>query len=525
MQEAEKKDESEARGGVWRRARKLIKLLLALLTLALLITTVGMALLAPRIKDGIVSAIEQRTNRRVEIAELGWSFWPQLQFRGAELEIGNPGDRDATSFRVGSFSVNAPLSRLISRPRTIGSLELSELRATIAPLKTATTTPTKPQKPRSMPGVSIESIVASDIRIEILSSQLDKEPRIFQIDRLEFGSFDLRSSIPFKANLAYARPTGPLEVAGQFGPVNESEPRLTPYAGDFSFLEVDLGDFGGISGLLTATGSFQGMLLDTQARGSAQIPDFAVTRVGNIVPLENRFEVAVRENGAIIELVQVETSFLESRLATSGSISRIPGGEGREVVLHVEAESARIEDLLQFAIKTDSPPLTGAIELNTDVRISPGAAGFSQRMEVKGDFLIREGRFSNVNIQQTLEKISRIGSKESAPEEGDSLVSDMNGQFHLAEGRIEFSQLEFSVPGMQVALTGSYLIEGEVLDFRGQAALERAPSELAPEKLSDWLKVLDPILQRGQQGTVVPIKITGTRSQPKFAVDVLRLFK
>ena len=101
----------------------------------------------------------------------------------------------------------------------------------------------------------------------------------------------------------------------------------------------------------------------------------------------------------------------------------------------------------------------------------------------------------------------------------------MHGEFHLAAGRIEFSQLEFSVPGMQVALTGSYLMQGEGLDFRGQAALERAPSELAPEKLSDWLKVLDPILQRGKQGTVVPIKITGTCSQPKFAVDVLRLLK
>jgi hypothetical protein len=135
-------------------------------------------------------------------------------------------------------------------------------------------------------------------------------------------------------------------------------------------------------------------------------------------------------------------------------------------------------------------------------------------------------------VQKTLTQISRIGQGQaaSAGEAGSSVVSNLAGVFELSDARLELPRVSFSIPGMAVRLVGSYGLVDGALDFGGELHLEQAASELVPadrvpEQVAPWLRLLDPLFQRGEEttGTVVPITIGGTRSSPRFRVEVAEL--
>lgn len=56
-----------------------------------------------------------------------------------------------------------------------------------------------------------------------------------------------------------------------------------------------------------------------------------------------------------------------------------------------------------------------------------------------------------------------------------------------------------------------------------QASISDAVGTGGVEKL--LLKIVDPLFRKKGAGAVVPIKITGTRRDPKFGLDIGRVFK
>ena len=79
-------------------------------------------------------------------------------------------------------------------------------------------------------------------------------------------------------------------------------------------------------------------------------------------------------------------------------------------------------------------------------------------------------------------------------------------------------------------LGGTYGLRDGALDLGGELHLDRAasqlvPTERLPELVAPWVRLLDPLFQRGEEsaGTVVPITISGTRSSPRFRVEVAEL--
>jgi hypothetical protein len=79
------------------------------------------------------------------------------------------------------------------------------------------------------------------------------------------------------------------------------------------------------------------------------------------------------------------------------------------------------------------------------------------------------------------------------------------------------------VPGAEAKLHGSYNVNNETLDFTGTAMLQAKVSEMTTGFKSLLLKAVDPFFKSKSAGTVLPIAITGTRSDPKFKVELKRL--
>lgn len=506
--------------------------------------------LPPRVAGDLSTMLTERTGYDVEIAELGWSFVPRLRLVGGGIRVGrHEGAEPIIELR--EFELDAELSGLLAQPRRVRSLLVNELTVRVprgrggSPETPAgedlsegsATTGAEPsdgptsQQTASSEGLArattpvvIDRLVAERARIEI--ARTDKPPRIFDIHVLELDSVALDRPISFQASLTNPKPVGQVATSGQFGPWHRDEVRDTPISGDYVFEDADLGEFKGIGGILASTGTFGGTLGEIHATGEAQIPEFQVT-AGQVVPLDTSFEVAVGDRGGDVQLRSVHTRFLESELLAIGEVVRVEGARGRSVVVDVTSDGAHVEDLIRFGLQSETPPLSGPIELRTRLEIPPGDRPVIERMIVTGDFVIDEARFANLNVQKTLAKISQIGQGTTSGEDGASVVSDLRGVFEIRDTALEFSRLTFAVPGMEVRLVGGLGLRDQSLDFGGQLQLDQSISQLAPrERVPDgaarWLRLLDPLFQGDQAstGTVVPIRISGTREKPSFGVEL-----
>ena len=95
----------------------------------------------------------------------------------------------------------------------------------------------------------------------------------------------------------------------------------------------------------------------------------------------------------------------------------------------------------------------------------------------------------------------------------------MGRAFRLANGVLSFSQLRFQVPGTRVNLTGKYSSDGNQFDFHGKARLDAKLSHMVTGWKAILLKPVDPFFSKNGAGTELPVKITGTKSEPHFGTD------
>ena len=80
-------------------------------------------------------------------------------------------------------------------------------------------------------------------------------------------------------------------------------------------------------------------------------------------------------------------------------------------------------------------------------------------------------------MQGKIEELSKRASAKTAAATRDHVVSNFQGKFKLADGRLVLPDLTFEVPGAKVQLAGGYALEAETLDFKGQLLLDAKISE------------------------------------------------
>lgn len=68
-------------------------------------------------------------------------------------------------------------------------------------------------------------------------------------------------------------------------------------------------------------------------------------------------------------------------------------------------------------------------------------------------------------------------------------------------------------------MTGQYTLDGNTFDFYGKVRLDAELSHMVTGWKSVLLKPVDPFFKRNGAGTEVPIKITGTKSEPRIGLD------
>jgi hypothetical protein len=253
-------------------------------------------------------------------------------------------------------------------------------------------------------------------------------------------------------------------------------------------------------------------------------PDFSLGLSGHPVPLTTQFHAIVDGATGNTMLDDVRAKLLESEITARGGVFRVPGQKYRRVSLDAVSDHAKLEDLLRLAVKADKPPMSGVISFRTRIDIPPEEGVIADRLRLDGQFEISSARFAQLNVQKKLATLSRRGLGETEEQSPGSVVSNLAGKFVQQNAMMTFSNLTFGVPGAFVHLDGTYALRGEEINFRGTLSLQSPLSQTTRGWKAVLLKPIDPLFEKEGAGTLLPIKITGTGSDPKFGLDIRHLF-
>ncbi|HVZ20392.1 MAG TPA: hypothetical protein VG871_04985 [Vicinamibacterales bacterium] len=503
-------------------------------TIAVLVAVV-VPLSEQKARERLVDVLAQRLDAKVELRELHLRTFPALRADGVGLTIRHRGRTDVPPLiTIARFSAQANIFVFIRRHIT--RVDIEGLDIQIPPERHGSDDNVAPSDARQegeaphgdfARTLIVDHLYTKDARLTIIPSAAGKSPRVWNIHDLQMTSVSAGTAMPFDATLTNAVPPGEIATHGSFGPWQPDEPGETPLAGTFAFDRADLGVFPGISGILTARGQFGGRLERIDVHGETSVPEFRVVKTGgHPVPLHTTYHAIVDGTNGNTLLDDIHASFLDTALVAKGGVVGAPGRPGRTLSLDVSIDRGRLEDVLKLSVPASTPPMTGALRLKTTMVIPPGQADVVRRMRLKGRFTLSGSRFTSDTVQKKIAELSHRG--QGKPEKGTDgaahVQSTFSGDFSLAGGTLSLPDVGFAVPGALVQLSGTYAMERETIDFAGMLYMDAKVSDTTTGIKHVLLKIIDPLFRRDGGGSAIPIKITGTRSDPSFGLDKGRLF-
>ena len=492
----------------------------------------------PFIRDQAIAYMKQRFDGDVELSGLRVHFSPYLPLRillkrpgtlaqveGNDLLLRSQGRTDVPPlFKLHRFSFEVDVADLLraAGTKTVDRVTLEGMeiqippkgdRPALRPVSGST------QKSESKPvDVVISQVLIHNTRLVLLPRDPKKIPLDFDIQDLHLSNAGKDEKLRYTAVLLNPKPPGKINSTGTFGPWHADEPSDTPLSGDYIFENADLGIFNGIAGILRSTGKFEGTLSEITARGEATVPDFRLKRANNRVPLTTNFEVLVDGTNGNTELKPVHVTLGTSQFTTTGFVAKHEGDKKRTIFIDADIPAGNLTDFLRLAAP-GKPLMAGTIRMRAKIGIPPLDTKVKEKLQLDGNFDIKNGRFLQSRIQSKLNALSMKAKGKPDAEEVEQAVNQMSGVFRLADEVLTFKSFAFEIPGAYVSLAGSYNMGGDDLDFHGALMLDAKMSQTQTGWKHWVLKPADPFFAKNGAGTFLHIKVVGSTKDPQFGLD------
>jgi hypothetical protein len=538
---------------------------------------------SPMLKAKVVETLSTRFDSRVELDTFHVYFIRGFEVSGAGLKLyPNHLDSNYPLIQVDHFSFHAyDWRQLLQTPMFINRVQVSGLYIHLPPKNAHPGN--QPQQPIQKPGEDKShgkiKILVGEIDVDragllIENGKPNKVPLNFIIQKVTLNSVAAGQPLKFHAILTNPRPTGDIDSTGDFGPFNAESPGDTPVSGQYTFRHADLGTIKGIGGILSSDGAYQGQLSHIVVDGATTTPDFRLDIAKRPMPLNTKFHAIVDGTNGDTYLQPVDAWLEQTHIIAQGEVVHTAGIPGRDVRLDLTVDPGRIQDMLLLAVKAQPPLMTGQILVHAKMDLPPGQASVTDRLRIQGSFELTGAHFTSDKITSKVDELSLRGQgkaeqanqegaamKKGAPQNAPppnqaqtnqaqanqtqttapqstppapaaqnqnqtqtqnptaNIPADMRGTFAFASSKLTIPTLDFRVPGADIALQGSYTLNGQVLDFTGTARLDAHVSQMVTGWKSWLLKPVDPFFAKDGAGTLVPIRITGTASHPEIGLN------
>jgi hypothetical protein len=465
----------------------------------------------------------------------GLRIWPPATVAGVTVP-GAPNPEDPL-IQLEEFGFHAPLRYKSGQPIYISDVRLKGLSVHMPPkshfihLDPSAAPPPRPHSPYGSFRIDLGNLDCTGVNLVLETSKPGKLPMEISIAHIRLKNVTPNAAMQFEAELTNPRPVGSIHTKGTFGPWKVEDPGESPLAGDYRFDHADLGTFKGIAGILNSTGHYEGTLRNITADGETDTPDFRLSNFNNPADLHTHFHALIDGTNGDTWLEPVDATLAHSHIIAKGQVVRVQAvsadgsshSVGHDIDLNVTVDKGRIEDFVKLASHSTTPPLTGDVVVKSTLHIPPGPEHVIKRMELKGQFALDQTQFTSDKVQDRIKELSLRGQgkpHDVKSTDSGTIVADMRGDFKMANGVIELPDLDFTVPGADIGLKGTYTLDGGLLNFIGQARLEASVSKIVGGWKGFLLKPADRFFKKDGAGTEVPIHVSGTREHPDFGVDV-----
>jgi hypothetical protein len=509
----------------------------------------------PILRKRVIATLEERFRSPVQLDSLNLTFENGIQVTGGGLRIVNFGEKQPAGVEpaeeqpmlsVDSFDFHTTVRQLLEPTMRVDLVHVRGMNLNIPPKGHRAPLLAPKKRLRGRTEVAVDRIVCNDMTLIIETDRPDKLPLVFEIHDITLKDIGPNRPFLFDAQLVNPKPVGDIHSTGQFGPWNGDEPRDTPLEGEYSFTNADLGPIKGIAGTLSSTGKYGGTLSDIGVKGTTDTPNFSLDVSDHPVDLRTEFDATVDGTTGDTRLNHVHATLLNTVLDVSGMVMQATDRRGlayaakhddavaREEVrghyidINVVTKQARIEDILTLGVKARPPIMRGALALQAHLSIPPGAESVSKKIRMQGRFGLRGATFSNAKWQQTLDSLSAKAEghpRQANAADAEKVASQMSGSFTLGRALLTIPNLQYEIPGAKVELAGKYGLDGKTFNFAGTVQTEATASDMLTG-WKHWVAMpFDPLFKKDGAGLEAPVKITGTKSDMKFGVDMDKLKK
>ena len=367
------------------------------------------------------------------------------------------------------------------------------------------------------PKAIVDEISVKNSLLLFHSQSASAPPLRFDIHRFVVQHPGTREEMPFEVKLRIPEPPGELEVSGKVGRWRSDDPGQTPVSGAYSLDRADLRVFVGIRGIVSSRGDFNGNIQHIQLQGSADAPDFGVTRSGHRVHVTGDFRALVNGANGDVALEEVHASFGKTKVKSTGTVE----GEGEKTGdLKLDGTDGRIQDVLMLFIQAPVSPLTGNVAFNASAKVPATLHGFVRKVIFTSDFTIDNGHLTSADVQHKMDNLSREAQGEKQTDDPATAISNLVGHVELRDGVANFTDLKFRVPGALAHLHGTYDVTSEKIDMHGLLLMRADLPHATSGFKSFLLKPINVFLRKNHRGGArIPVTITGTYDKPIIKTD------
>jgi hypothetical protein len=473
---------------------------------------VGIVILAtkwPFTRDAIARAIREATARPVEIGAFRSSYFPPGCV-AENVRVLHASDPSATPLiAIEKLTVQGSITGMFTSPKRLARLQLSGMRIVVPPEGS-------PQRAEKFVfktgGDSLEIL-----KIGVERALLEFVPSYrLGIDSLALDGVGSGKPWRYSAVLTNTKPPGVIRASGEFGPWKSGDRGAILVSGEYTYNDVDLGVFRGISGTLQAKGKFSGPLARIETDGALEIPNFHVDKSGSTVPMKVDYRAIVNGANGETYLDRVEARFFRTTLVARGPIAN------ETVRLDLSVPRGRIDDILRLFVHEKSSPISGAVKLTGKFVWPPGERKFVEKIRLNLDFGVENARFRSEKTQNSIDLLSKSGqgqSKKEAEADPRTMLSDLRGGVAFRNGVANFNGVSFAVPGASADIHGTYGLVDKQVNLRGVLRTTGKLSDTTSGFKAFVLKAINPFLKKKNEVKIVPFKITGTFKDAKVGLD------
>jgi hypothetical protein len=480
----------------------------------------------PILKGRVIDTLSSRFDSRVEMDNFQVSVLKGLEVSGDGLRIFAPEDVVAAGAKdpliaLQHFSFHANLMGLFVKPMHVGTVHVTGMTIHVPPREMRQQEP-KGRRHIGQVKIVVDEIVCDDSKLVIGTAKPDREPNEFELTHIVMTNVGPNDPWKYDATLTNAIPKGDIHATGLFGPWNNESPGDSTVTGHYRFDHADLNTIKGLGGMLSSVGDFSGQLNRIIADGTTDTPDFSLDTANHPMRLQTKFHAVIDGTNGDTYLQPVNARLGGSDFVCSGAVVNVKG-KGHIIDLDVDVPNGRIQDFLQLAVKTKPVVMTGGLTMKTKLHIRPGDESVSKKIGLKGGFTLSELHFTNPEVEDKVDMLSlrAQGDPKDAKPGAADVHSQMTGQFTMDAGRLSFSTLDYSLPGADVKLVGEYTLDGEQFEFAGKVRTKAEVSQMVTSKWkSILLKPVDPFFKKNGAGAEIPVKVSGTKTAPKFGLDL-----